>query len=1091
MQRGILGVGAVTVAALLATTIGSPAQSAPPPRSSVQQAGQTITLVTGDVVRVRTGREGRRAATVEPGEGRERVPFIHRSRGDQLSILPADAAPLVAAGKLDARLFDITGLLRDGYGDTARTTLPLIVRYRGQRATTLDGTTVARPLSSIGGAAVSARKDQADDFWADRADADKIWLDGMTKAHLDQSVQQIGAPAMWAKGLTGKGISVGVLDTGIDETHPDLAGSVVASKDFSGSESGVVDKAGHGTHVASIITGDGTASEGRFKGVAPDAKLVIGKVLDDTGSGQFSWLIAGMEWMATQNVKVVNMSLGGGIPSDGKDPVSLALDEISERSGTLFVVAAGNSGEDEFGAHDESVSLPGVAESALTVGAIDREGAVAGFSSKGPRLGDGAIKPDVTAPGVEIAAARAADTQIGELVGEHYVRASGTSMASPHVAGAAAILAQQHPTWAGPRLKAALVNTAMPNANDPVFHQGAGLVNVPKAGDATISASPGSVSARLSDEATTRTVTFHNDGSAAVNLTLTLTTAAPAGAFGMDKSSVAVPANGSAEVAVRLDPTKTELGRFGARLEARTADGARVGVPLGLVHEPELHTISVAGIDRAGKSTGTAIENLHWVDVFDLETGEYMPTFVSQGTVKARVPAGRYTVQVYIDTVKADGTYADANYLSYPTVRVNDDVSLVADARRAKRVTATTVDSPKAARFGFDLIGTTERIGGQQVISGTGAEDPSVGLYATPTERVQGRSFAFYYRTLRAEPLGTRTAPKAYHLALLTNGRVPDGPKYRVYDRRLAALETSYHYNVGEAEGSRYTVVGLPGEDFPSGGGSYPIALPGKRLELYSAVGDPEDQLLMRWLDAPDFTENAMDPPLRAGRRSSFAFNAGAIGPVVDAFGPKCGQRPGEGQMFLVTYPMTPANALWQLPGDTTRVTLHQNGKLIGEADDIARCFPMPETEERYAFHAVTTREPGTRFGLREEATWTFPYAFDVEKAPPVVTMRVTGAFDLRNTAPAGKPFRLELTADDARIFKTGGLPRLTTVTLQLSYDDGATWSSAKVRSAGKNRWTANVTHPSKGGFVSVRVKAHDRSGTGVDQTVIRAYALR
>ncbi|MBM7784444.1 S8 family peptidase [Tenggerimyces flavus] len=1086
MQRGILGVGAVTVAALLATTIGSPAQSAPPP--STPSAGQAITLVTGDVVRVRTDREGRRTATVEPGEGRERVPFIHRSRGDQLSILPADAAPLVASGKLDARLFDITGLLRDGYGDATRTTLPLIVRYRGQRATTLDGTTVSRPLTSIGGAALTARKDRADDFWADRADADKIWLDGKVKAHLDQSVQQIGAPAMWAKGLTGRGISVGVLDTGIDETHPDLAGSVVASKDFSSSESGVVDKAGHGTHVASIITGDGTASDGKYKGVAPDAKLVIGKVLDDSGQGQFSWLIAGMEWVS-QHAKVVNMSVGGGIPSDGTDPVSLALDEISERTGTLFVVAAGNNGFDEFGAHDESVTIPGVAEAALTVGAIDREGAVADFSSKGPRVGDGAIKPDLTAPGVDIAAARAADTQIGELVGEHYVRASGTSMASPHVAGAAAILAQQHPAWSGPRLKAALVNTAVPNANDPVFHQGAGLVNVPQAGDTTISASPGSVSALLSDAATTRTVTFRNDGSAAVNLALTLTTAAPTGAFGLDKSSVAVPANGTAEVAVRLDPTKTELGRFGARLEARTADGVGVGVPIGLVREPKLHTISVAGIDRAGKPTGTSIENLHWVDVIDLETGEYVPIHVSQGKIKARVPAGRYTVQVYVDTLQADGTYADATYLSYPTVSVNGDVSLVADARRAERVSATTVDSPKAEKFGFDLIGTTEKIGEHQVISGTGSDDPSVGLYALPTERVRGRSYAFYYRTIRAEPLGARAAPKAYHLALLTNGRIPEQPTYRVYDRRLAALETSYHYNSGDVEGSRFTVVGLAGEGFPSGGGSYPIALPGKRLELYSVVGKPGEQPMMRWMDAPDFTENAMDPPLRAGRRSSFAFNAGAIGPVVDAFGPKCGV--GSGHMFLVTYPMAPANALWQLPGDTTRVTLHQNGELIGEADDVASCFPMPATEERYAFHAVTTREPGTRHGLREEATWTFPYALADDTAPPLVTMRVSGAFDLRNTAPAGKPFRLELVADDARIIKTGGLPWLSTVTLQLSYDDGATWTSAKVRSAGKNRWTADVRHPSSGGFVSVRVKAHDRSGTGVDQTVIRAYALR
>ena len=113
---------------------------------------------------------------------------------------------------------------------------------------------------------------------------ERIWLDGVVHASLDESVPQVGAPEVWAEGFDGSGVTIAVLDTGIDETHPDVAGRVIAAENFSTSPE-VTDLHGHGTHVASIAAGNGAASDGQFTGVAPRADLVNAKVLDDTGQG--------------------------------------------------------------------------------------------------------------------------------------------------------------------------------------------------------------------------------------------------------------------------------------------------------------------------------------------------------------------------------------------------------------------------------------------------------------------------------------------------------------------------------------------------------------------------------------------------------------------------------------------------------------------------------------------------------------------------------------------------------------------------------------------------------------------------------------
>ncbi|MFC7584495.1 S8 family serine peptidase [Nonomuraea antimicrobica] len=439
------------LAAAMAVSMGAGALTgaAPAAGAAVEAdapASGTVTLLTGDRVTLTGG-----GYHVEPGTRRE-VSFNVSRRDGDLHVVPSDALPLLAQGLLDERLFNVTQLLKWSYGDARQPAIPLIVQSASGEAATLSGAQQVRPLAGLGLATMTVPKADAAATWKNvvggaktlASGKSKIWLDGKRSFTLDQSVRQIGAPQAWEQGLTGAGVTVAVLDSGYDADHPDLQGVVTQAQNFS-DEPDTTDNRGHGTHVAATIAG----ADERYRGVAPGAKLAVGKL--GTQGFTESALLAGMQWAAAEvKAKIINMSLGGP-DTPGVDPVEQAVNTLSEQTGALFVVAAGNNGK-------AGITSPGTADAALTVGAVDKTDKMADFSSRGPRAYDYAIKPDVTAPGVDITAAAAKGTADGP-----HVAYSGTSMAAPHVAGAAAILAQQHPDWTGRQLKAALTGSAAPS----------------------------------------------------------------------------------------------------------------------------------------------------------------------------------------------------------------------------------------------------------------------------------------------------------------------------------------------------------------------------------------------------------------------------------------------------------------------------------------------------------------------------------------------------------------------------------------------------------------------------------------------------
>ncbi len=320
------------------------------------------------------------------------------------------------------------------------------------------------------------------------------------KAVLMDSVPKINADDVWELDiegnnclesekpcLTGEGITIAIIDTGIDYTHSDLGGcfgsscKIIGGYDYVNNDQNPMDDHGHGTHCAGIAAGNGT-----LKGVAPDATLYAYKVLDNNGSGYTEWIVSGIEAAVDPNndgnfsdmVDIISLSLGGeGNPDD---PMSQAIDN-AVNAGVVAVVAAGNNGS-----NPKTISSPGTARKAITVGASDKiSNYVANFSSRGPVLWNdnygnakSLIKPDLIAPGIDICAAQWDSAwNDSKCFDDNHIAISGTSMATPHIAGAVALLKQKNPNWLPKEIASALYKTAS-NLGYIMTDQGFGEVNI-------------------------------------------------------------------------------------------------------------------------------------------------------------------------------------------------------------------------------------------------------------------------------------------------------------------------------------------------------------------------------------------------------------------------------------------------------------------------------------------------------------------------------------------------------------------------------------------------------------------------------------
>ena len=475
---------------------------------------------------------------------------------------------------------------------------------------------------------------------------------------------------------------------GLTLGHPDLAGRVAGSSDFTG-KGAITDGHGHGTHVAGIVAGSGAGNDGLRKGVAPAAELLVGKVLGDGGTGQTGWVLAGMEWAVAQGADVVSMSLAGAA-TDGTDPLSAAVDRLTA-TGTLFVIAAGNKGP---GA--ETVGSPGSASSALTVAAVDGSDTVASFSSRGPRVGDGALKPDLAAPGVGIVAARASGTSMGTPVDELYTAANGTSMATPTIAGAAALLLQGRPGLTPAEVKAVLAGTADRPGDARPATVGAGRIDLVHALDSTLRPADEDVDLGLLRYPQTGPVTttagWHNDGDQPVTLELELALTGPGGAAApaiLSAASVTVPAGGQAGTTITVDATRTTPGAYSGYLTATVAGtGERLSTPVGFVDEDEMYDLTVRGVELDGSPASWQQFGLY--DVGDLtRLGRDLYYLDLNGVAVVRLPRGHYLLHTRLVSAGEDDTRAGSAMIIVPEVKLSQDTAVTLDARDTEPVADT------------------------------------------------------------------------------------------------------------------------------------------------------------------------------------------------------------------------------------------------------------------------------------------------------------------------------------------------------------------------------------------------------------------
>jgi hypothetical protein len=336
--------------------------------------------------------------------------------------------------------------------------------------TTLDSVNDIKSLPGVTGIYLDKLIPLSEDYW----DSQLILNNEGIETYPTEDI--VGARYLQSLGINGTGVTIAILDTGIDKTHPDLddidnddstddpkiilEASFVDFDDDGINDTNPMDDDFHGTHVAGIAAGNGY-----LKGVAPGANIMNGKVIDKTIGGYTSWIVKGIDWAVSNGANIISMSLGG-LPGDISPLFEEAINTAWE-SGTIVIASAGNSGPEP-----SSISSPGLETRTITVGASNIYNDVTFFSSRGPSL-NGIVDPDIVAPGRGI---------LSLEPGGRYATASGTSMAAPAVAGVVALLLSGVPSANPDEVRSAILSSAVDIGRD-VFTQGAGLINATAALD--------------------------------------------------------------------------------------------------------------------------------------------------------------------------------------------------------------------------------------------------------------------------------------------------------------------------------------------------------------------------------------------------------------------------------------------------------------------------------------------------------------------------------------------------------------------------------------------------------------------------------
>lgn len=545
--------------------------------------------------------------------------------------------------------------------------------------------------------------------------------------------------------VTGAGVTVAVIDTGIDTSHPDLEDRVVDRVDLVGdgeavdgagggatdeSEYSVIDGSGHGTHVASVLAGTGAASDGQYTGVAPEASIVDVRALDEHGSGHAETLVDGIEY-AVEEAEVDVIALSLGYRGEGSEAIAEAVRWANDQ-GIVVVASAGNVGD------ARSISTPGQTPGAITVGAVDDEGSIAPYSSRGPTIG-GALKPDLVAPGASVPGARAAG--IGNAIDDdgYYRTRSGTSAAAPQVAGTVALLLETDPTLTSDEIRARLTSTARPTEAH-AYEQGSGVLQIERALDPDVVADDATVDFGVLDDDERRTIVFENHDDRTHEITLeselrNVDTDAEVGDhLSVNRSDLSLAPGDRAAVELSVDGNAT-LGAHAGALRYEV-DGTPRSVAIGFVRGGVV-TVEKRPLSDDGRVDGDDLQ------VFAEDgTHEQVMSF-EDGTASFVATGGPYVLWSW-------GTDEESGALVLLSKRIT-----------ATESTRVVLDEADTVPFGVDTSALVERYGPLANVSVTASMVAPFGddtnWFARPVENADSRE-------IRVSPDPEQTVAATYVL---------------------------------------------------------------------------------------------------------------------------------------------------------------------------------------------------------------------------------------------------------------------------------------------------------------------------------------
>jgi len=526
----------------------------------------------------------------------------------------------------------------------------------------------------------------------------KVTPNYIKELFLYDSAEIIKADKLWAEGITGSGIEIAIIDTGIDYKHSDLGGcfgagcKVVGGYDFVNDDNDPMDDHGHGTHVAATAAGNG-----ELKGVAPDALLYGYKVCHAGGCPGDAILAAiersvdpNQDGDTTDHVDIMSLSLGGGGNPD--DPMSTAIDN-AVNSGVVAVISAGNSGPRE-----GTIGSPGTARKAITVGASckpDQIGEhevcneeIASFSSRGPVEWEGGTltKPDIVAPGVEICAALWGTAEEGKCHDDRHVAHSGTSMSAPHISGAAALLLKAHPEWSAEDVKAAL----MISAEDLGFDantQGSGLADVESAKDVDFFISPMSISfGKIIDKLPgPQNITFINNGDKAKKLHLSVDCSVAK----LSRKEVVLNPHSEELITLSLTNFPETDGNINGNVLIIDEEGKEISIPYSLSVFSEVKVVVKSNQKTSYSDIALGNNELTYFE----------PIFQVENSHTFYVPAGKYTAYAAGDVKD----FTKVEYLLMESINVPKRSKVVVnlDIKKAKPFTikAKSLDGTDLALY--------------------------------------------------------------------------------------------------------------------------------------------------------------------------------------------------------------------------------------------------------------------------------------------------------------------------------------------------------------------------------------------------------